>query len=86
MGSGITIEQIVIFITVCGVLYGIFHNKSSATKAQFDQFHKRDNDALHAHYANVERIAKIEGFNEGVKVGRAQIVQELNLPSKKDDS
>ena len=83
---GITIEQIVIFITVCGIVGGIIHNRSSAAKAQNDQFHARINKGVEDQHATELKVYKLEGFNEGVQVGRAQIVQELNLPSKKDDS
>ncbi len=77
--DAITMPMLVTAIGVFGVLAAFFGTRAAAAKAQNDQFHARINKGVEDQHATELKVAKLEGVNEGIQIGRNQIVQELGL-------
>jgi len=57
--------------------YNAFMTKAKSKKDQDDQFHSRINEGVIHNYKNEIRVARLEGYNAGLKDGKAEVRAEL---------
>ncbi len=76
--DGSLLVGIIMLVAVVGVpIYQAFLAKASATKEQNDQFHKRINEFNHDNWETKVKTSYLEGYNQGVKDGKAEAREEL---------